>query len=97
MKNIFRFFTHLPKRIAVILIGLYQALLSPDHSWLKFLHPYGYCKYYPTCSQYAKEAIEQFGLISGGFLAIKRVISCHPWARPKVDPIPKTFSFWNKR
>ncbi len=77
------------KTIAVCLINFYQATISPDHSWLRARFPYGYCRHYPTCSQYAKEAIGSFGLIKGGFLTIKRLIKCNPWVQPKIDPMPK--------
>ena len=46
------------------------------------------CRFYPSCSQYAEEAIERFGLIFGGFLAFKRLISCHPFSPGGYDPVP---------
>jgi len=72
------------------LIAAYQRVLSPDHSWLKHRHPYGYCRHYPTCSQYTKEAITRFGLVKGGLLGAKRVARCNPWAEPSVDPVPNS-------
>ncbi|HZP96615.1 MAG TPA: membrane protein insertion efficiency factor YidD [Candidatus Limnocylindria bacterium] len=47
------------------------------------------CRYMPTCSEYAMEAIERHGLLVGGFLAVKRVISCNPFCRGGYDPVPE--------
>ncbi|MFA5030623.1 MAG: membrane protein insertion efficiency factor YidD [Patescibacteria group bacterium] len=76
------------KRPLIFFIRIYQATLSPDHGWFRSLHPHGYCRYHPTCSMYAREAIERFGAFRGGWLTIKRVSRCHPWATPGFDPVP---------
>jgi putative membrane protein insertion efficiency factor len=47
------------------------------------------CRYTPTCSEYAIEAIERRGVVIGGFLAAKRVISCNPFSRGGYDPVPE--------
>jgi putative membrane protein insertion efficiency factor len=47
------------------------------------------CRYTPTCSEYAIEAIERRGVLIGGFLAAKRVISCNPFSRGGYDPVPE--------
>lgn len=47
------------------------------------------CRYTPTCSEYAMEAIERRGLAVGSLLAVKRVLSCHPFARGGYDPVPQ--------
>jgi putative membrane protein insertion efficiency factor len=62
------------------LIRLYQLTLSP---WLG-----RQCRYDPTCSHYATEAIERFGVLRGGWLAAKRLGRCHPWGRSGYDPVP---------
>ncbi len=77
------------KKIFLFLIRLYQRTLSPDHGLLAHRHPYGYCRYYPTCSDYGHNAIEQHGLIKGGLLTIKRIGRCHPWSQGGYDPVPK--------
>lgn len=64
----------------VLLIKAYQALVSP------LLPPR--CRYSPTCSQYAKEALQKHGLLKGGYLGIKRILSCHPWGGSGYDPVP---------
>jgi uncharacterized protein len=63
-----------------ILIRVYQIALSP------LLGPN--CRYYPTCSQYAIEAIETHGSLRGTWLAIKRISRCHPWHEGGFDPVP---------
>jgi putative membrane protein insertion efficiency factor len=83
--------SNLPKKFVIRLISAYQFLLSPDHSWLRGRFPYGYCKFYPSCSEYAKQAVEKFGVIKGGYLSAKRVGRCHPWSEPKVDLVPDNF------
>lgn len=83
-----KFISSLPRRFTVGLINVYQTLLSPDHSWLKGRFPHGYCRYYPSCSEYSKQAVIRFGFVKGLWLSIKRVVRCHPWAEPQVDPVP---------
>ncbi len=46
------------------------------------------CKYFPTCSQYAMEAISKYGALKGGWLALKRVLRCNPFAKGGYDPVP---------
>ncbi len=77
-----------PKKILVGLINLYQLTLSPDHSWLRGRFPYGYCRHYPSCSEYAKQAINEFGIFKGSLLSIKRIVRCNPFVEPSVD-LPK--------
>lgn len=52
------------------------------------VHTPAVCRFYPTCSQYAIEAITKYGVIKGGFLAIKRILRCHPLNKGGYDPVP---------
>jgi len=64
----------------LFLIKVYQNFISP------LLPPT--CRYQPTCSHYAKEALVKHGLFKGGWLAIKRIFRCHPWGGSGYDPVP---------
>lgn len=70
----------LPRKLAVMPIRIYQYCISP-------LFP-GCCRYYPTCSAYAREAVLLHGLVKGGLLAVHRLARCHPWGRGGYDPVP---------
>jgi putative membrane protein insertion efficiency factor len=62
------------------LVRLYQLTLSP---WLGMN-----CRYQPTCSAYAIEALEIHGVLKGGWLALRRIARCHPWGGSGYDPVP---------
>ena len=68
------------KFLLIIPIKIYQILISP------LLGPH--CRFTPTCSQYAVEAIEKHGPIKGIWLAVKRIARCHPWGGCGHDPVP---------
>lgn len=73
--------------ILIKLIRLYQKTLSPDHGFLKAKYPYGFCRFYPTCSEYAILALQKHGLFKGSALAVKRIIKCNPFTHPQIDNI----------
>lgn len=77
------------KQIAVCLIRFYQKFLS------RMKPPC--CRFYPTCSQYALEAVERFGFFRGGYLALKRLLRCNPLFKGGIDPVPEKFTFFRKR
>lgn len=76
-----------PRKIIIFLIVLYQKTISPDHGIFKFRHPFGYCRFYPSCSQYSKQAIEKYGIFKGGAKAGKRIIKCNPFNKGGFDPV----------
>ena len=69
------------KKIFILFIRFYQKFISP-------LFP-AKCRYYPTCSQYTLEAIQEYGAIKGTYLGIKRILRCHPFHEGGYDPVPK--------
>lgn len=68
------------KRLLLALLRVYQWAISP------LLGPH--CRFHPTCSQYAVEAIDRFGVWRGGWLALRRLLKCHPWCEGGLDPVP---------
>lgn len=52
------------------------------------LGPRGVCRFTPTCSQYAKEAVAKYGVLKGGYLAARRLLKCHPFHAGGYDPVP---------
>lgn len=81
----FIFLNNIIKRVVISLIKFYQKTLSFDHGPLKSLYPNGFCRFYPTCSQYAIDAIEKYGIIKGGLKAAWRVLRCNPFNKGGVD------------
>ncbi|MEW6039103.1 membrane protein insertion efficiency factor YidD [Methylococcus sp. ANG] len=69
------------QRLLIALIRLYQYLLSP---WIGH-----HCRFFPTCSNYAIDAIERFGAMRGAYLTIRRLLKCHPWHHGGIDPVPE--------
>lgn len=70
------------------LIRLYQKTFSPDHSpWGRTRHPYGFCRFFPSCSEYAHQTIYQNGLLSGSAKALWRILRCNPFSRGGIDPV----------
>ena len=70
--------------ILIALIRVYQKTISPDHGFVKVLFPHGYCKFYPSCSEYAVQVLEKDG-VWGLPKIFKRLLKCHPGAHPAVD------------
>jgi putative membrane protein insertion efficiency factor len=65
----------------ILLIRTYQFLLSPLLG--------NHCRFYPSCSHYAVEAIERHGPWRGSLLAVRRILRCHPWHPGGIDPVPE--------
>ncbi len=70
------------KHVLVALLKVYRAVISPLYGPV--------CKYYPSCSAYALEAVSVHGAAKGSWLAVRRLASCHPWAVGGYDPVPGT-------
>jgi uncharacterized protein len=74
------------KKVFIMMIRFYQVAISP-------LKP-PTCRFYPTCSHYGLEAVQRFGPFKGGYLAIKRILKCHPFHPGGLDPVPEK---WENR
>ncbi len=70
------------RKLLLLPIRFYQYAISPLMA--------SHCRHYPTCSQYAVEAITRHGAIKGLYLTIRRLLRCHPWAEGGYDPVPGT-------
>lgn len=73
------------KILLLIPIRIYKYAISPLLT--------ARCRFFPSCSVYAEEAIVQHGAFKGGYLATKRILRCHPWGGAGYDPVPETFSW----
>ena len=72
------------------LIRYYQSTFSLDHGPMKVLFPNGYCKYYPSCSEYGYQSFDKHGVIKGFVLTTWRILRCNPWSKGGMDPVPET-------
>ena len=70
----------LPKRLLLAAIRFYRGKISSG------LPPA--CRFTPTCSAYALEAVEKYGALKGGYLALRRILKCHPFHKGGYDPVP---------
>ena len=70
-------------RLLILPIRFYQRYISP------MLPPA--CRFTPTCSQYAVEALQKYGPLKGLYLAVKRILRCHPWGGSGYDPVPESW------
>ncbi|MDF9407751.1 MAG: putative membrane protein insertion efficiency factor [Pelotomaculum sp. PtaB.Bin013] len=67
------------RKLLILLIRFYQVVISP----LKMPT----CRFYPTCSHYALQAVQKYGIIKGSFMAVKRIMKCHPFHPGGYDPV----------
>lgn len=75
----------IPRLPLLFLIRLYQKTISPDHGILKIFFSQGYCKYYPSCSEYGYESIKKKGIFIGLPKTVWRILRCNPWSGGGVD------------
>lgn len=68
------------RKILIKTISFYQKWISP-------LKKRPTCVFYPSCSEYTKEAIQKYGVIKGGYLGFRRVLKCHPFSTPRIDKL----------
>ena len=71
------------KRAVIAAIKLYRKYISP-YKWTK-------CPYIPTCSEYGLEAVEKYGALKGGLLALWRILRCNPFSAGGIDPVPEVW------
>ncbi len=76
-----------PRLVAIKVLKTYQKTFSFDYGIFKFLYPDGFCRFRPTCSDYAIAAIEKYGVARGGVKALWRVIRCNPFNPGGFDPL----------
>ena len=72
-----------PKRAVLLMLRFYKREISPCLPRA--------CRYFPTCSEYAMQAVERFGAVKGMYLAGKRILRCNPFHEGGFDPVPDTF------
>lgn len=77
MRQILKKIMLIPRRGLVGLIRFYQLAISPRHR--------KHCKYYPTCSEYTRQAVDKYGIIKGSLLGIIRILKCNPFSKGGVD------------
>jgi putative membrane protein insertion efficiency factor len=70
----------LPRNAVILLLRGYRAVISPLYGDV--------CRYYPSCSSYALQAIQEHGVFIGSALAVRRIVRCHPWAAGGIDDVP---------
>jgi len=70
----------LPRNICVVILRAYRTVISPLYGDV--------CRYYPSCSAYTLQAIQQYGFVRGSWFGIRRIARCHPWAAGGVDDVP---------
>jgi len=78
---------NVPKSVLLFAVRVYRLVISPAQAFL--FGAGGGCRFTPTCSQFALDAVREHGAVAGGALAAKRICRCHPWGGGGHDPVPK--------
>ncbi|BCT78325.1 hypothetical protein SCMU_41670 [Sinomonas cyclohexanicum] len=81
-----RFVWTLPRNILVLLLKVYRAIVSPLYGQV--------CRFFPSCSAYALEAVTVHGAVRGSYLAVHRLLRCHPWNPGGIDHVPEGHRHW---
>lgn len=80
MRRVILFVWLLPRNLCVAILRLYRALISPLYGDV--------CRYYPSCSSYAMQSIQHYGVVRGIWMGSRRLARCHPWAAGGIDEVP---------
>ena len=81
-----RFVWTLPQHVLILLLKAYRAVVSPLYGQV--------CRFFPSCSAYALEAVTVHGAVRGSYLAVGRLARCHPWNAGGIDPVPEGHRHW---
>lgn len=81
-----RFVWTLPQHLLILLLKVYRAIVSPLYGQV--------CRFFPSCSAYALEAVTVHGAVRGSYLAVRRLARCHPWNAGGIDPVPEGHRHW---
>ena len=76
------------RKAVAMFICMYQKILSPDHGFPSRFYPYGFCRFYPSCSEYSRQTVLSYGLVRGFGNAARRMLRCNPWNAGGIDPVP---------
>jgi putative membrane protein insertion efficiency factor len=85
MKKTISTLLYVPRLPILFLIKLYQHTISPDHGLFKSKFPNGFCRFYPSCSEYGYQIIKKNGLVVGIYKTMVRILKCNPWGKGGVD------------
>ena len=80
MRRALQFVWLLPRNVLVAILRVYRAVISPLYGDV--------CRYYPSCSSYAMQSIQHYGVVRGIWMASRRLARCHPWAEGGIDDVP---------
>ncbi|MBP2412698.1 putative membrane protein insertion efficiency factor [Arthrobacter stackebrandtii] len=80
LSDVVLFLWHLPQNILIIVLKMYRRVISPIYGQV--------CRFFPSCSAYALEAVTVHGAVKGSWFAARRIIRCHPWSAGGLDPVP---------
>ena len=80
MRRTLQFVWLLPRNVCVLILRVYRAVISPLYGDV--------CRYYPSCSSYAMQSIQHYGVFRGTWMGARRLARCHPWSEGGIDDVP---------